>query len=156
MRKYEKLKNLRGFTLLELMISIVILGVLAAMISGNFITSLKKGRDAKRKADLEQIQKAVEMYYEDTKLFPASISFGGQLCHPDGCTTKIYMQKIPDDPSSNINYQYCVDASNSKYQLYTKLENAEDLKIITPLKQTNCTDDCPDCNYGIASVDISP
>ena len=42
----------KGFTLIELLIVIMILGVLAALITGNFFTSLKKGRDAKRKADL--------------------------------------------------------------------------------------------------------
>lgn len=153
MEKYDL-----GFTLLELMISIVILGILAAMISGNFITSLKKGRDAQRKSALEQVQKSVEMYYEDVKSFPASITFGGQLCHPSGCDTKIYMEKVPNDPNSGMNYQYCVDdlTTPTKYQLYAKLENSEDPKIITPSKQANCTADCPSCNYGIAGVDISP
>lgn len=150
------MNNKSSFTLLELMIVIVILGVLAAMISGNFITSLKKGRDAQRKSDLEQVQKSVEMYYEDNKSYPASITFGGQLCHPNGCDTKIYMEKVPNDPTSNMNYQYCVDAANSKYQLYTNLENSQDPRIITPSKLANCTADCPSCNYGIASVDTSP
>lgn len=150
------MNNKSAFTLLELMIVIVILGVLAAMISGNYITSLKKGRDSQRKAELEQVQKSVEMYYEDYKSYPSTISFGGQLCHPDGCSTKIYMEKVPNDPSSGMNYQYCVDASNTKYQLYAKLENANDSKTIAPTKLENCTADCPNCNYGIASVDISP
>ena len=54
--------NKKGFTLIELLLVIIILGVLSALITGNFFTSLKKGRDAKRKADLEQTQRALEMY----------------------------------------------------------------------------------------------
>lgn len=143
----------KGFTLLELLIIIVILGVLSALISGNFITSLKKGRDARRKADLELVQKSLEMYYEDKREYPDSVAFGGQMT--DSESGKVYMQKIPEDPSGK-NYQYCVSDSNSKYQLYAKLENSEDQKIISPSKQGTCTADCPECNYGIASVDISP
>ncbi|PIP15252.1 hypothetical protein COX47_00635, partial [Candidatus Roizmanbacteria bacterium CG23_combo_of_CG06-09_8_20_14_all_35_49] len=57
--------NRKAFTLIELLLVIIILGVLATLIIGNFFTSLKKGRDARRKGDLEQIQRALEMYYED-------------------------------------------------------------------------------------------
>ncbi|MFN4212430.1 MAG: type II secretion system protein [Microgenomates group bacterium] len=146
----------KGFTLLELILVIVILGVLATLISGNFITSLKKGRDARRKADLEQIQRALEMYYEDKKAYPSSITFGGPLV--DSTSGKIYMQKIPNDPLSNINYRYCVDlpSSPSKYQLYAKLENSQDPKIITPAPLPSCTANCPDCNYGISSPNTNP
>jgi prepilin-type N-terminal cleavage/methylation domain-containing protein len=67
----------KSFTLIELIIVIAILGILAALISGNFITSLKKGRDAKRKSDFEQIKNALEMFYEDKKHYPSSLQFGG-------------------------------------------------------------------------------
>ena len=50
----------KGFTLIELLLVIIILGILAALISGNLINSLVKGRDARRKSDLQNIQKAVE------------------------------------------------------------------------------------------------
>jgi len=78
--------NKKGFTLIELLVVIIVLGVLAALISGNFFTSLKKGRDAKRKADLEQIQRALEMYYEDKKAYPTfTFPFGGKLCENYPC-----------------------------------------------------------------------
>ena len=79
--------NRKAFTLIELLIVIIILGVLAALITGNFFTSLKKGRDAKRKADLEQVSRALEMYYEDKKAYPDSLTFGSSLPDPD--STKV-------------------------------------------------------------------
>ncbi len=77
----------KGFTLLELVIVIVLLGILSALISGNFITSLKKGRDSRRITDLEQIQKSLEMYYEDQKAYPTlaiapGLPFGSTFTEP--------------------------------------------------------------------------
>lgn len=144
----------KAFTLLELLIAIVILGVLAALISGNFITSLKKGRDARRKADLEQIQRAVEMYYEDKRNYPATITFGGSLT--DSVSGKVYMQKVPNDPISTNTYVY--QSNNTSYQLYSCIEN--NLDQGPGVKQdgyadTNCGG-CGLCKYGVSSSDTSP
>ncbi|MCX7881318.1 MAG: type II secretion system protein GspG [Patescibacteria group bacterium] len=117
----------KSFTLLELMIVIFILGVLAAMITGNFITSLKKGRDAKRKADLEEIKKALEMYYEDNKRYPTSLANAERkMCHPSGCDVKIYMEKVPVDPLTKKNYFYFTDDQGKYYMLYSHIENKLD------------------------------
>ena len=128
------MKKLKGFTLIEIIIVITIIGVLAALISSNFLNSLKKGRDAKRKADLEQMTRALEMYYEDNKVYPDAVSFGGQLCHPGGCATKIYMQKLPNDPVSGKTYSYRLD--NESYRLYACLENSQQVLPYNTLIQT--------------------
>lgn len=160
------MKKLSGFTLIELLIVMIIFSVLAAMITGSFFTSLKKGRDARRKADLGQIQKALEMYYEDNKSYPTSISFGGQLCHPNGCSTKIYMQKVSDDPASpSKSYSYVQFGSGTGYGLYTCLENTEQ---VLPYVSTNygsftCSVNCKKsdgsstpCIWGISDTNSSP
>ncbi len=163
-------KRNAGFTLLELLIAMIILAILAAMITGYFFTSLKKGRDARRKADLEQIQKAVEMYYEDNKSYPTStsISFGGQLCHPNGCSTKIYMQKVSDDPSTpSKSYSYVQFGSGTGYGLYACLENNQQILpyVSTSFGSFSCTTQCkqPDgsptttgCIWGISDTNSTP
>jgi len=148
----------KSFTLLELMIAIVILGVLSALISGNFITSLKKGNDARRKADLEQIQRALEMYYEDKRTYPTSLNFGGKFCETTSCNTneKVYMQKVPNDPNTSYTYQYQSDGTY--YRLFSCIEN--NLDQGPGVKQTGYTDtncgSCGVCKYGISSFNTSP
>ena len=153
--------NKKGFTLIELLIVIAILGVLAALISGNFITSLKKGRDAKRKADLEQTQRALEMYYEDKKAYPTTeLTFGSALS--DSVSGKIYMQKVPNDPVSGKNYQY-LSSDGTNYKLFACLENNQQ---ILPYESTGYSLTCLNCKnqaggtvvciWGVSSTNISP
>lgn len=157
--------NKKGFTLVELLIVIMILGILAALITGNFFTSLKKGRDAKRKGDLEQIQRALEMYYEDKKAYPLALTFGGKLCETATCgaSEKVYMQKVPDDPISGKDYQY-LSTTGTDYKLFACLEN--NLQIL-PYESTGSTLVCGNCRnpgdtadveciLGISSSNISP
>lgn len=150
------------------MIVIAILGVLATLISGNFITSLKKGRDARRKTDLEQIQRALEMYYEDNKAYPltAAVVFGNQLCYPgaNGCNTKVYMQKLPDDPSPGKHYSYEAATDGSYYKAYACLENTQQiLPFLSSPTSFTCSLNCKDkdnnnvsCIWGIASSNTNP
>jgi type II secretion system protein G len=154
--------NNNAFTLIELMIVIAILGVLAALISGNFITSLKKGGDARRKANLEQIQRALEMYYEDKKSYPTFNIFqtpNYSLCESaiaEFCNSeKTYMQKIPTDPVSGNNYVYVSDGQS--YQLYSCIEN--NLDQGPGVKQTGYEQSCGgcgSCKYGISSSNSTP
>lgn len=146
---------------MELLLVIVILGILAALILGNFITSLKKGRDARRKGDLEQFQRALELYYEDNRAYPLSITWGGQICHPNGCGTKIYMEKVSNDPSSG-NYGYASDGTY--YHLYACLENTQQILPYTSTSSTiTCSTNCFDpnnnsvsCIWGISSTNSTP
>ena len=111
-----------AFSLIELLIVIILLGILASLVSGNFLSSLKKGRDARRKADLQEVQKALELYYENNKQYPSSLTFGGQLSDAN----KTYMQKLPTDPSSNCAYSYITDSTNQTYYLLSTIENSLD------------------------------
>lgn len=148
-----------GFTLIELMVVIAILGVLSAMISGNFLTSLKKGHDARRKGDLEQVQRALELYYEDKKAYPTSFTFGSKFCETVSCDAgqKIYMQKVPNDPSSGNNYVYGT-TDGTFYKLYSCIENSQDQGAgvnQSGYTGTSCGR-CGICKYGISSPNTTP
>ncbi|OGK62477.1 hypothetical protein A2334_05570 [Candidatus Roizmanbacteria bacterium RIFOXYB2_FULL_38_10] len=120
------MKTQKGFTLIELLVIIIILGILAALISGNFLSSLQKGRDSKRKNDLVQIQRALELYYDDHKAYPsAAPPFGSKFCSSPNCPTnsKVYMIRTPNDPNSSYTYSYSIDSNRQYYYLFSCIEN---------------------------------
>ncbi|OGH07959.1 MAG: hypothetical protein A2W22_06855 [Candidatus Levybacteria bacterium RBG_16_35_11] len=122
--------NKKGFTLIELLIVIVIIGILATFLMVNFVGVRQRARDAQRKADLRQIQSALELYRSDQGSYPNTLpSCDEKFCStPDcGATDNTYMQKIPCDPLSTtvdrISYTY---TGGTVYSIVSCLENQND------------------------------
>lgn len=157
-----RLKNRRSFTLIELLVVIIILGILAALITGNFFTSLKKGRDAKRKADLEQLQRALELNYEDSRAYPQAIYVAGGALS-DQVSGKVYMKKVPVDPQGTT-YGYEIDADGTYYKLYACLENDQQvLPYESAPTNFTCAHLCKNqtgagvaCVWGVSSSNTEP
>lgn len=152
----------KGFTLLELLIVISIIAVLAVVGFSNYFNSLKSARDARRKADLQTIQKALELYYQDNENYPPSdnenlMLDNGALCHPNGCDIQTYLQSTPTDPSGD-NYKY-ITQDQTSYQMYACIENTNDQG--PGVKQEgygySCGQNaCADCKYGVSSTNTAP
>jgi len=62
----------RGFTLIELLVVIFIIGLLASIVIVSVNTARMRARDTKRKADIQALKKAVEMYNDATGHYPNS------------------------------------------------------------------------------------
>ncbi len=161
---------------MELMIVMVIMGILAAIVMGNFASSTKRGRDSRRKSDLKNITTALETYYNDKGEYPTGsagvmvgcstgdaqpCAWGGQMTDSQGT---LYMVQIPQDPLGNQTYYYT--SNGQKYMIYAKLENALDEGVGVDQGgyadqisgfTTNCsrTGSVP-CTYGVASPDSTP
>lgn len=104
-----KLKFSPGFTLLELLVVISIIGILITMGSVAFTTAQKKSRDAKRRSDVKAMQNAFEQYY-------AANSSSYDVCNTMGTSTYL-PSGLPKDPKTQANYpctgsatSYCVCA----------------------------------------------
>lgn len=139
-----------GFTLVELLVVIAILSILSVVGLGSFQSSQAKGRDAQRKQDLGQIQRALEMYYNDYKGYPAAVVFGATWEDANGT---IYMKTVPNDPK-NCSYFYAQKSSGAGYALYARLENSQDKSIGDYAE--NCCGAADDCNYAVSSPNVTP
>lgn len=62
----------RGFTLVELLVAISIIGVILSISFFGIQNARKSSRDAKRKSDLESVRSALEMYKADTGKYPST------------------------------------------------------------------------------------
>jgi type IV pilus assembly protein PilE len=112
----------KGFTLLELLVTISIIGILLGIGSVSFSTAQKKGRDSRRQGDMTAIQKALEEYYALTNAYPATVTSGGTIAY----LTNTLMNVVPSDPKGGTYvYTYTTDAPAVKttYCLCAFLDN---------------------------------
>lgn len=132
MQFYKKDKHKKisfGFTLLELLIAIAIIGILASISFVALNGARKQGRDGRRKSDLETIRSALELYKADCNQYPGSLpAVGSALSATCGGVTNTYLQKRPGDPSSSTFgiYSYVPLPAGGPYRTYTLCTGLED------------------------------
>jgi prepilin-type N-terminal cleavage/methylation domain-containing protein len=91
-------KNKKGFTLIELLVVIAIIGLLSTLSVLALNSARARSRDAKRIADVKQIQTALEMYYNDFGQYPPTVTVGGIIGTTTGSGT-IFMKQVPTAPT---------------------------------------------------------
>ncbi len=84
----------QGFTLIELMIVMAIMGVLLSIAAPNLKQAIIRAREAVLKEDLFQIREAIDQYYADNGKYPAVLT---DLINSQE-KTKSYLRAIPKDP----------------------------------------------------------
>lgn len=84
----------KGFTLVEVIIVLVLIGLLVSMITPIYRNSVIRAREGVLKENLFQIRDAINKYYQDKQKYPTSL---------EDLVTYKYMRKIPLDPITDSN-----------------------------------------------------
>lgn len=102
-----------GFTLIEIMVVVIIIGLLSAVILPNVLGQREKAAKTKAEADISTISNQLQLYRLDNFVYP-STSEGLQalVTNPGKSTWTGYLNKIPKDPWGN-QYQYAFPGSNN-------------------------------------------
>ncbi|MCM8787830.1 MAG: prepilin-type N-terminal cleavage/methylation domain-containing protein [Candidatus Omnitrophica bacterium] len=135
------LKFKKGFTLLELLVVISIIGILIAVGVASYSTAQKKSRDSRRKSDLKAIQNAMEQYYSVNQQYPPSTT----NCAALGNSLSSYLSGgMPSDPKGGTYAYVCNVGSNNTYYISAQLEQG-----YGNASSNNCAGSCSgvDCNY---------
>ena len=122
-------RNRAGFTLIELMIVVVILGLLATMVMPKVLSKPEQARRVKAKVDIRSIQSALGLFKTDTGRFP-STSEGLQalVTNPgiDRYDRDGYLERVPTDPWGS-RYVYISPGVHSKdYDIESYGKDGED------------------------------
>jgi general secretion pathway protein G len=119
----------KGFTLIELMIVVVILGLLATIIMPKILGRPEQARRVKAKADIRSIQSALALFKTDTGRFPTtSEGLEALVTNPGvkGYSSDGYLDSLQSDPWGN-RYIYISPGLHSKdYDLESYGKDGED------------------------------
>ena len=122
----------KGFTLIELMVVISVIGLLSSIVLVSMQGARKKARDSVRKQDIDQIEKALLLYWNKHEQFPSEACFDGSIgsdncgcgscgtapgsctgndwCHTSaiwrGLVDEGFIGALPKDPINNTIYYY--------------------------------------------------
>ena len=115
------IKKQRGFTLIEIMLVVAIIGVLAAMVVPRLTGRTKQARDAVAKADVEvNIPMALDLYELDTGEFPSSLDYLLENKDSKDDWRGPYIKKLPKDAWGNsYNYKQPGAHNTYSYDLYS-------------------------------------
>ena len=115
---FRLFKKSGGFTLVELLVVIAVIGLLSSVVLASLTVARRKSRDARRVSDMKQMQIAFEFYFDAFRTYPAN-GYAGL----SAILTPTYISTVPNEPLGGWPaYRYCQRTATS-YALGASLEN---------------------------------
>ncbi|MCQ2030600.1 type II secretion system protein GspG [Stutzerimonas zhaodongensis] len=115
----------RGFTLIEIMVVVVILGILAALVVPQVMNRPDQAKVTVAKGDIKAIGAALDMYKLDNYSYPSTqqgldalVKKPGGNPQPKNWNRDGYLKRVPKDPWGN-EYQYLSPGTQGPYDLYS-------------------------------------
>ena len=112
----------RGFTLIEVMVVVVIIGLLAAIVAPNLIGNIDRAAVTRARGDIRSIETALNLYRLDNFKYPttdeglqALVTNPGEAVAPNW---KAYLPNVPSDPWNNP-YQYVYPGTQAEFDLFS-------------------------------------
>ena len=137
-------KNSSGFTLVELLVTIAIIGILSAVVLTSMSGARNQAKDGRRVSDIKQIQLALELYYDIHKAYPVDTAMTGVL-YVDPKPLNSFL-KISKDPNGTDNYRYWSDGQDyhlgAVLQEYNSLVTEDDDAPAATFGFDGATTDC--------------
>jgi len=140
------MKTRRGFTLIEVLLVALIMGILLSIASYTYNYATQRARDTKRKNDLFAISMGFEARYKDEtcavqRVYPGYKSVGGYVWADVAnlidqtpltfCDTLTYFIKtIPEDVNTTYKYKYDLSTDAKHYRLAAYMESASNYKAL--------------------------
>lgn len=114
-----------GFSLVELMVVLVIIGLLATVVVINVLPSQDRAMVEKARTDIRTLEQAVELYRLDILAYPtvdqgleALVSAPSGLSRPERYRSGGYIKRLPEDPWGNP-YQYLYPGEHGAFDIYS-------------------------------------
>jgi len=104
----RKRRTQSGFTLIELIIVMTIIGILATLAIPYFAAAIKHAREAVLKEDLQTMRMAIDSYTMDKQKAPQSL---------DDLVQEGYLKAIPEDPMTHAKDTWVTDTSDAMYSI---------------------------------------
>lgn len=121
--KFKRSKQ-HGFTLLEVMVVVVILGILASFVVPNLLGNKEKADQQKAITDIVALENALDMYKLDNSVYPTTDQGLDALVtkpsnpEPRNYRDGGYIKRLPNDPWGNA-YQYLSPGDNGTIDIFT-------------------------------------